>query len=104
HFITVGDGNIFGQRGDNQIGVEWLGHSANDRTRLSVAVLSSTDGNPDVPYGSNSYSTFITGSHAFDVGRLGTDRVGFYALIGEAPKSFMDVQIYGEHGPIPILG
>jgi hypothetical protein len=89
HFIPAGDANIFGQIGDNQIGVEWLGHSANDRTRLSVAVLSSTDGNPDVPYGSNSYSTFIAGSHAFNVGKLGTDRVGFYAMIGEAPTTFL---------------
>src|SRR5438270_12921187 len=88
HFVPVGDGNIFGQLGDNQIGVEWLGHSANDRTRLSVAVLSSTDGNPDLPYGSNSYSTFITGSHAFNVGKLGTDRVGFYALVREAATTF----------------
>jgi hypothetical protein len=89
HFIPVGDGNIFGQLGDNQIGLEWVGHSVNDRTRLSVAVLSSTDGNPDVPYGSNSYSTFIDGSHAFNVGKLGTDRVGFYAMIGQAPTTFL---------------
>jgi len=97
HFIPVGDGNIFGQIGDNQIGVEWMGHSLNDRTRLSVAVLSTTDGNPDVPYGSNSYSTFITGSHAFNVGKLGTDRVGFYAMIGEAPTSFLT------DGGVPIV-
>src|SRR5579884_4136742 len=31
HFIPVGDGNIFGQLGDNQLGVEWMGHSFNDR-------------------------------------------------------------------------
>ena len=89
HFIPVGDGNIFGQIGDNQIGVEWMGHSLNDRTRLSFAVLGSTDGNPDVPYGSNSYNAFITGSQAFDVGKLGTDRVGFYAMFGEAPTMFL---------------
>ncbi len=83
------NGNIFGQLGDNQIGVEWVGHSANDRTRLSVAVLSSTDGNPDVPYGSNSYNTFIDGSHAFNVGKLGTDRVGFYAMFGDAATTFL---------------
>src|SRR6202043_2221669 len=45
HFIPVGDGNIFGQIGDNQLGVEWLGHSANDRSRVSAALLSSNDGN-----------------------------------------------------------
>jgi hypothetical protein len=89
HFIPVGDGNIFGQIGDNQLGLEWLGHSANDRTRLSVAILSSTDGNPDLPYGSNSYSAFITGSQAFNVGKLGTDRVGFYAMVGQAPTTFL---------------
>jgi hypothetical protein len=89
HFIPVGDGNIFGQIGDNQVGLEWLGHSVNDRTRLSVALLSSTDGNPDLPYGSNSYSAFITGSQAFNVGKLGTDRVGFYAMIGQAPTTFL---------------
>jgi hypothetical protein len=104
HFIPAGDGNIFGQLGDNQIGVEWLGHSANDRTRLSVAVLSSTDGNPDVPYGSNSYTTFITGSHAFNVGKLGTDRVGFYAMVGEAATSFLTDSSSGSPVPIPNSG
>ena len=89
HFIPVGDGNIFGQMGDNQLGVEWMGHSMNDRTRLSAALFSSTDGNPDLSYGSNSYSAFFAGSHAFDVGKLGTDRVGFYAMVGDAPTTFL---------------
>jgi hypothetical protein len=101
HFIPVGDGNIFGQIGDNQIGVEWMGHSLNDRTRLSAAVLSSTDGNPDVPYGSNSYTAFFTGSHAFNVGKLGTDRVGFYAMVGEAATSFLTDSSSGS--PVPIV-
>src|ERR1700732_4130480 len=30
HFRPLGDGNIFGQIGDNQLGVEWMGHSLND--------------------------------------------------------------------------
>jgi hypothetical protein len=89
HFVPVGDGNIFGQLGDNQIGIEWVGHSLDDRTRFSATVLSSTDGNPDLPYGSNSYSAFFTGSHAFNVGKLGTDRVGFYAMVGQAPTTFL---------------
>src|ERR1700689_2533439 len=41
HFIPVGDGNIFGQMGDNQLGVEVMGHSYNDRTRYSAALISS---------------------------------------------------------------
>jgi hypothetical protein len=99
HFIPVGDANIFGQIGDNQVGLEWLGHSENDRTRLSVALLSSTDGNPDLPYGSNSYSAFITGSQAFNVGKLGTDRVGFYALVGQAPTTYLTDSSSG----VPVL-
>jgi len=87
--VSIADGNIFGQLGDNQLGIEWLGHSLNDRTRISAAVLSTTDGNVDVPYGQNSYSGFFAASHAFDVGKLGTDRVGFYAMIGAAPTSFL---------------
>src|SRR5271156_2622922 len=41
HFIPLHDGNIFGQIGDNQLGVEWLGHSVDDRTRFSASILSS---------------------------------------------------------------
>jgi len=89
HFIPVGSGNIFGQLGDNQLGVEWMGHSFNDRTRLSAAVFSSTDGNVDLPYGQNSYSAFFAGSQAFGTGRLGTQRIGGYAMIGEAPTTYL---------------
>jgi hypothetical protein len=89
HFIPAGDGNIFGQIGDNQLGVEWMGHSVNDRTRLSAALISSTDGNVDLPYGSNAYSGFFAASQAFDVGKLGTDRIGAYAMIGQAPTTYL---------------
>jgi hypothetical protein len=89
HFIPVNSGNIFGQIGDNQIGVEWMGHSNNDRTRLSAAVFSSTDGNVDLPYGQNSYSAFFAGSQAFSGGRLGMQRVGAYAMVGVAPTTFL---------------
>jgi hypothetical protein len=89
HFIPAGDGNTFGQMGDNQLGVEVMGHSYNDRTRYSVALLSSNDGQVGLPYGQESYSTFITASQAFDVGRLGVDRVGFYVMAGEAPTSYL---------------
>ena len=89
HFIPQNDGNIFGQMGDNQLGLEVMGHSANDRTRYSVALLSSNDGQVGLPYGAESYSTFITGSQAFDAGKLGVDRVGFYLMAGEAPTSWL---------------
>jgi hypothetical protein len=86
HFVPVGDNNFVGQIGDNQFGLEWMGHSANDRTRISAALLGSSDGNVDLP-GSNSYSGFFAGSQAFEVGKLGTQRVGFYAMLGQAPTN-----------------
>jgi hypothetical protein len=98
HFIPTGDGNIFGQMGDNQLGLELMGHSANDRTRYSVSLLSSNDGSVELPYGEESYSTFITGSQAFDTGRLGVDRVGFYYMGGEAPTGWLT------NGGAPIAG
>jgi len=88
HFTPVGDGNIFGQMGDNQLGAEVMGHSYNDRTRYSAAVLSSTDGNVGLPYG-NAYTGFFTFSQAFDVGKLGVDRLGAYAMVGEAPTYYL---------------
>ena len=89
HFIPVGDGNVFGQMGDNQLGLEVMGHSANDRTRYSASLLSSNDGQVGLPYGANSYSGFFTASQAFDTGRLGVDRVGVYAMVGEAPTTWL---------------
>jgi len=89
HFMPVGSGNIFGQMGDNQLGVEVMGHSLNDRTRYSAALLSSNDGSVGLPYGANSYSGFFTASQAFDAGRLGVQRLGFYAMVGEAPTTWL---------------
>jgi len=97
HFIPVGDNNPFGQIGDNQFGLEWMGHSANDRTRISAALLGSTDGNVDLP-GSNSYTGFFAGSQAFEAGKLGTQRVGFYAMVGQAPTNTLT------SGGAPIAG
>src|SRR5580698_1724968 len=88
HFIPVGDGNIFGQMGDNQLGVEVMGHSWNDRTRYSASILSSNDGTTQLPYG-NAYNGFFTASQAFDAGRAGVQRLGFYAMVGEAPTTWI---------------
>jgi hypothetical protein len=88
HFIPVGDGNIFGQIGDNQLGIEVMGHSYNDRTRYSASLVSSTDGTPGMPYG-NAYTGFFAASQAFDVGKLGVDRIGAYAMIGQAPTYYL---------------
>jgi hypothetical protein len=89
HFIPVGDGNFFGQMGDNQLGLELMGHSDNDRTRYSAALLSSSDGNVNLSTGANAYTGFFTFSQAFDVGKLGVDRIGGYAMVGEAPTYYL---------------
>ncbi len=98
HFIPVGDGNIFGQIGDNQLGMELMGHSANDRTRYSASLLSSSDGNVGLITGANSYTGFFTASQAFDTGKLGVQRIGAYAMIGDAAT------YYPTNGAVPIPG
>jgi hypothetical protein len=103
HFSPVGDGNIFGQMGDNQLGAELMGHSWNDRTRYSAALFSSTDGNPGLPYG-NAYTGFFTFSQAFDTGKLGVDRIGAYAMIGQAPTYYLTTTSPSGTAPIPGAG
>jgi hypothetical protein len=98
HFVPLGDSNAFGQIGDNQLGVELMGHSLNDRTRYSVALLSSNDGNVNLP-SKNAYSTFITASQAFNAGyQGGVDRVGGYLMIGNAPTYNLT------SGGVPVTG
>lgn len=71
-----------------------------DRTRISAAILSSVDGSVGLPYGKNAYSGFFAASQAFDVGKFGTDRVGFYAMVGEAPTTYLTTAAV----PIPSSG
>jgi hypothetical protein len=86
--------------GDNQVGAEWMGHSKDDRTRISAAVLSSNDGSPGLPT-SRGYDTFLTASQAFEAGGLGLQRVGVFAYIGQAPTYFQ----FNEGGaPVPGTG
>ena len=73
--------------GDNQVGVEWMGHSKNDRTRISASLLSSNDGSPGLPT-SRGYDGFFAASQAFQLGSLGLQRVGGFAYLGEAPTYF----------------
>jgi hypothetical protein len=92
HFVPPGDTNDFGL-GDNQLGVELLGHSKNSYTRYSVAVVSSNEGGVNLtsPSGNPSnrtYDTYLTFDQAFDVGSLGIQRIGAYAYIGERPTYY----------------
>jgi hypothetical protein len=90
HFQPPGEAFYKFGIGDNQVGAEWMGHSKDDRTRVSAALLNSNDGQPSfTPTGSNgtgrSYDGFFAASRAFQAGSLGVQRVGGFALIGRAP-------------------
>jgi hypothetical protein len=77
--------------GDNQVGMELMGHSKDDRTRYSVALLSSNDGSPGLPT-SRTYDAYFTASQAFQIGSLGLQRIGAFAYIGQAPTYFQFTQ------------
>ena len=86
----VAENYVFGI-GDNQVGLEYLGHSADDRTRVSAALLTASDSPlgalPDVPFASK-YEGYFTASRAFELGSLGLQRVGGFAFLGQAPTYY----------------
>jgi hypothetical protein len=94
HFQPVTESSYVFGIGDNQVGVEWMGHSKNDRTRVSAALLSSNDGSPGLQT-SRGYDTFLSASQAFEAGSLGVQRVGAFAYIGQAPTYFQFTQTAG---------
>jgi hypothetical protein len=73
--------------GDNQAGLEVMGHSKDDRTRYSASLLSSNDGSPGLPT-SRGYNAFFAASQAFQAGSLGVQRIGAFAYLGQAPTYF----------------
>ena len=77
--------------GNNQVGMELMGHSKDDRTRYSASLLSSNNGSPGLPT-SRGYDAFFAASQAFEVGSLGLQRIGAFAYIGQAPTYFQYTQ------------
>ena len=74
--------------GENQLGVELMGHSDDDHTRYAVSVMSSTNGAPGLPAG-RSYDTYAHFSQGFLVPHLGLQRVGAYGYAGLRPSFFL---------------
>jgi hypothetical protein len=111
HFNVPGSTNNFGY-GDNQIGVELAGHSANSYTRYSVAVLSSNEGGvnfttdvvPGAPPSNRSYDVNLAFSQAFNApgppgeSGFGQERIGAFAYIGQRPTSYLT------EGGAPLVG
>jgi hypothetical protein len=111
HFDNPGDINNFGY-GDNQIGVELAGHSANSYTRYSVSFLSSNEGGvnlttdvlPNAAPAGRSYDVNLAFSQAFNApgpageSGFGLERVGAFAFIGQRPTYYQtegNVQLVG---------
>jgi hypothetical protein len=90
HFVPVGDVTSFGV-GDNQLGAEFSGHSANSYTRYSVGAFSGSDGEVGLPAG-RGYDGAVSFSQAFEAGALGLQRLGGYAYLGRRPTAFETVQ------------
>jgi hypothetical protein len=78
--------------------MEYVGHSVDDRTRVSAALLSSSDGNVNLIMGANSYTGFFTFDQAIDAGKLGVQRLGFYSMAGQAATYYLT------SGGVPIPG
>ena len=109
HFAPRGDTNNFGV-GDNQLGVELAGHSANSYTRYAIAFLSSNEGVENLGAGSapiptipavnagRTYDVYLTFSQTFSAGSQGYERLGAYAYIGERPTYALTA------GGVPIIG
>lgn len=86
-FTPQGDKNVFGGIGNDMLGVELLGHSPNDATRYSVAVVSSNNGQTGLP-SNQSYDVFANVNQAFEVPWFGRQQFGAYGYFGQAPTFF----------------
>jgi hypothetical protein len=78
-FTPPGDSN-FTVIGGNQLGMELSGHSENDYTRYSVALLSR--------FPNQTYSAYANFTQAFELPKLGLQRVGVYGFLGQTPTFF----------------
>jgi hypothetical protein len=75
-FTPPGDSNFAGL-GGIPLGLELSGHSENDYSRYSVALLSS--------FPSQTYSGYANFTQSFELPKLGLQRIGVYGYLGEAP-------------------
>jgi hypothetical protein len=78
-FTPPGDRNFAGL-GGNQLGVEVSGHSQNDYTRYSVALLGT--------FPNQTYNAYANVTQSFELPKLGLQRFGAYGYLGEAPTYF----------------
>lgn len=85
HYIPFGGDNINDFTiGENQLGIELMGHSLDDHTRYAASLISSSNGSLGLP-GGRSYDGFLHLSQGFMAGKLGLQRVGVYGVTGLRP-------------------
>jgi len=96
-FTPLGDNNFFTGIGGTQLGVEVQGHSSNDDTRYSVAVVSANNGLSGIP-ASQTYDVYTNVNRSFEIPGLGLQEVGAYGFFGESPT------YYQTSGGRPIAG
>jgi hypothetical protein len=100
HFTSPGNMNPWGGIGDNQLGMELMGHNANSYTRYAFAAVSSLDGGVNQSYGEtvnfgNITSTFPPAGRTFDY--YGHFEQGFNTI----GNGFMKLGAYGYFGYAP---
>lgn len=88
HYVPVSDINSFTGIGNNQLGVELMGHSANSYTRYAVSVLSSNSGQTNLPT-AHTYDYYGNFSQAFELPKIGLQRVGAYGYVGQSPTYYL---------------
>lgn len=86
-FTPPGDKNFFSGIGFPQLGVELLGHSDNDYTRYSVAVVTDSNGATGLP-SNQAYDVYANFNQSFEVPKLGSQQVGVYGYFGQSPTFF----------------
>ena len=96
-FTPPGDNNFFAGIGFPQVGAELQGHSANDYTRYSVAVVSNSNGAAGLQ-ANQAYDVYANFNQSFEASWFGRQEVGLYGLFGKSPT------YYQTHGGTPIPG
>ena len=86
-FTPIGDKNFFSGIGNPQLGVELLGHSDNDYTRYSVAVVTDSNGATGLP-SNQAYDVYANFNQSFEAPRFGRQQVGVYGYFGLSPTYF----------------
>ncbi len=86
-FTPPGDRNFFAGIGFPQLGVELQGHSDDDSTRYSVAVVSDSNGAANLP-ANQAADVYANFNQSFEVPWFGRQQVGVYGFFGESPTYF----------------